>query len=105
VRAFLLVPVLLSVALVLAALDEKSGLATWLKLHRELEASHERIEQLQVELEVLRADVVALETEPFAIERAIREDLGLVKPGETVVYFVDPEGDGDRPLPKASFRR
>jgi cell division protein FtsB len=38
-------------------------------------------------VEALRAEVRALERDPFSLERAIREDLDLAKPGEVIVRF------------------
>jgi cell division protein FtsB len=54
------------------------------------EAETERAE-LQREVDRLRADADALESDGFAIERAIRERLRLAKAGETVVRLSNPE--------------
>jgi cell division protein FtsB len=48
------------------------------------------------ETHALRAEIEALESQPFALERAIREDLELARPGETVVRFGRNEPHGMR---------
>ena len=89
VKRYLLVPLLLSAVIVLAAVDEKSGLPMWLKLRNDLENSNDRIAQLEFELRALQEEVHALESSPLALERAIREDLEFARPGETVIRFID----------------
>jgi cell division protein FtsB len=62
-------------------------------LRADLAERDARIEKLSSEIALLRAQVGDLESDPFALERAIREDLGLAKPGEVIVRF----GDGAAP--------
>jgi cell division protein FtsB len=89
VKAFVLAPLLASVVLLAASFDGESGLPAWFALRADLAGCDERLEELNSEIEVLRAQVVALGSDPFALERAIREDLGLALPGEVVVRFGD----------------
>lgn len=70
-----------------AMLDQETGLEIWLELRRDLAVSNARVEQLVRENEALRGEIVTLESEPAAIDRAIREELDLVLPGEVVVRF------------------
>jgi len=90
VRAYWLVPAIVVLGLVLVMLDQKSGLPAWLRLRAELEASEARITVLRDRGDALRAEIEALESDPFAVERAIREELGLARPGERVVRFSQP---------------
>ena len=92
-RAFWLIPALFILVLVLAGTDRESGLFKWFELRDELDESKKRISRLQHEVDDLRSEVEALESDPLAMERAIREVLKLARPGETVVRFVD-QGDG-----------
>lgn len=89
--------------LYLAAL---AGLGLWsvldpagLAKHRRLEAEVRRAARENLELRQetlrLRREARALAGEPAALERAAREELGFVKPGE-VVYQLDGR-DGARP--------
>ncbi len=86
-RAFLLAPIFVAAVFVLAVSDRDSGLPKWLQVRSELRESTSRIALLREEIETLEVEVEALRSDPFAIERAIREDLELAKPGETVVRF------------------
>ena len=95
-RRFLLVPAIIALAVVYAMLDEASGIREWLRLRSHLVASARRIDDLQREVDVLREESSALKHDPFATERAIREDLELAKPGETVVRLPRPEGGTPR---------
>ena len=98
-KAFLLIPALVSAAILLAAADDESGIRMWLRLRSDLEASGERIAGLQAEIAGLRVEVRDLETDPFALERAIREDLRLARPGETVVRFIELDSESISRLP------
>ena len=79
-------------ALAIAALDRTSGIGSGLRLSHDLAEAEARIEQTRRELDRLREQADGLEADPAAQERAIREDLGLAKPGETVVLW--PSDDG-----------
>nr|MDQ3347897.1 septum formation initiator family protein [Acidobacteriota bacterium] len=48
-----------------------------------------RLTQLEVENAGLREQARRLADDPAAIERAAREDLGLIKPGEILVVVKD----------------
>jgi cell division protein FtsB len=96
VRGLLLIPALVAAVLVYAAFDTDSGIRTWLQMRADLEASHSRIEEIRGEVQALRRDAAALEDDDFAIESAIREDLKLARPGETVVRFSGGESSNPR---------
>jgi cell division protein FtsB len=81
----LLIPALVAAALVYAAFDTDSGIRTWLQMRADLEASHTRIEEIRGEIQDRQRDAAVLENDAFAIESAIREDLKLARPGETVI--------------------
>lgn len=84
-RRFLWIPALLGAAVLYAFIDDDVGVRTWLRLGRDLSASQERIAALQLEIAALRRDAETLESDPAALERAIREDLEFARPGEVVV--------------------
>lgn len=73
-----------------AMLDRESGLEIWLELRRDLAVSGERVERLVRENDALRSEIATLESEPDALDRAIREELDLAMPGEIVVRFEPP---------------
>ncbi len=95
-RRLLLIPAIVALAVAYAMLDEASGIRAWLRLRSHLVASAGRIDDLRREVNALREESDALKHDPFATERAIREDLELAKPGETIVRLPRPEGGTPR---------
>lgn len=86
-RRLLLVPLVVAAALAYAWWDRDTGVGTWLALREELAEARLRNEALRGEIRDLRGQAEQLESDPAAIERAIREDLGFGRPGETVVVL------------------
>ncbi len=82
-------PALVLGALVVVALDQESGLRSWLSLRESLRDSRTQVGWLEGELGRLRRDGSDLVSDPLAVERTIREELGLARPGEVVVLFPD----------------
>ncbi len=77
-----------------------SGLARYVRLKSERDALHEANLKMHEQNQRLRAELEALSDEDdnlsrAAVERAARDELGLVKPGE-VVYQVDEAGGAAR---------
>jgi len=80
-------PLALAIALVLmgvacAALDPDSGISTWRRLAGEVVEAQRRIDVLRVRNARLRREIQVLDEDPYALERAIREEIGWVRPGE-----------------------
>lgn len=72
-----------------------SGLARYVRLRGERDALHEANLKLHEQNQRLRAELEALsdddgELSRAAVERAARDELGLVKPGEVVYQVSDP---------------
>jgi cell division protein FtsB len=97
VRRFLLVPLVLGAVGLWAFLDDQNGIRSWLELRSELARSEDRVVKRRAEIEALRSEAEALRKDPLAIEGAIREELGLAKPGEIVIRFVGEDGAGETP--------
>ncbi len=70
--------------------DRDAGLAAWWQLRAEVAAADSRVAALEREIAALEGEVAALRSDPLATERAIREELGLARPGEFVVRLVRP---------------
>ncbi len=83
------VAVLLALAGFYLAVDRGSGIATWMRQRADLENSDEQIAGLEAENARLRQEIALLQRDPFAIERAIREDLEYARTGETVIRLPD----------------
>ncbi len=92
---------LVTAVIVMAIVDQDSGLRTWLTVRHDLTQSQARVDGLRLEVDDLRTRVTALREDPFAEECAIREVLGLALPGEVVVRFGAERGGrgSDVPVP------
>ncbi|MBW2314713.1 MAG: septum formation initiator family protein [Deltaproteobacteria bacterium] len=91
-RRFWLAPVMLAGAVLYAGFDSESGLRAWANIRSELGASRERADATQAEIDRLALASRRLHGDPFAMEAAIRVDLELSRPGETIVRFLDHDG-------------
>jgi cell division protein FtsB len=74
-----------SALLAAGLLDREAGIGRWLDLRRDAAAAQRRIEAARVRIDRREAEAAALRDDPVALEAAIREDLGLARPGEWVV--------------------
>jgi cell division protein FtsB len=74
-------------ALVLAgfSLVAEGGFRRYWRLQRDLSTIEERNAQLDEENARLRREVQGLREDPAVIERAVREELGFVRPGDVVI--------------------
>lgn len=86
-RALALGTVLIAIVVFFALRSEQTGLRIWYELRSDLQRAQSRVTDLARENEALRLEVATLEASPEAVEKAIREDLGLARPGEVVVRF------------------
>ena len=86
-RAYWLGPAVLLVGFALVSFDQVSGLPAWARLSAELAGSQGRVEVLRERVVGLRSEIASLEGDPSSLERAIREELELARPGEVVVRF------------------
>jgi cell division protein FtsB len=98
-RPFLLAISLIAAALAYAWLVPQSGIPTWLSLRREVAEAEQRIRALQRQNDALRGEVDALQRDPFAQERAVREELGWVRPGEILVRAPSRDASAARSIP------
>lgn len=84
-RALPWLGLVLALGLARAGLDGDAGVRSWLYLRAELADARARIASLEDEIAGLRREAQQLETGDYALERAIREELELVRPGQTLV--------------------
>lgn len=89
------IPALIVAALVAALLDRDAGILPWLRLRDDVAAKEARVEALRGRIADLEAQARALESDPFAQERAIREELEWARPGDTVVRLGPDAPPGD----------
>ena len=76
-------------AVAIAVSDEETGIRAWQKTRSDLASARSRVAELEARIETREGEAEALRSDPLALERAIREDLGLARPGETVVRGLD----------------
>jgi cell division protein FtsB len=84
-REFVIGAAILAAAIGVAVADESTGVRTWFELRDDLRVAQARVAELESRIESRESEAEALRSDPFALEQAIREDLGLARPGETVV--------------------
>jgi cell division protein FtsB len=83
-RAAKLASVLILLALVVGALFGDRGILHLMAQRDKAAALETEIGELRAENARLATEIRALKTDPRAIERVAREELGLARPGETV---------------------
>jgi cell division protein FtsB len=74
------------VAVPLHILDQQ-GLPRYRALRAELSRLHDNNERVRNELRDLKREVDALKSDPHAVERIARDELGMVRKGEIVFQF------------------
>ncbi len=66
---------------------------------RQVSSARAQLAALEVDNELLAADIAALETDE-EVEKLAREKLGYVRPGETAYVVLDPPEEVTRPQPE-----
>jgi cell division protein FtsB len=97
IRNTILALVLASVALIVHNVFGQNGFLAARRQQKDLRQLQEHILNLQQENSQLEKQNQALKSDPEAIERKAREDMHLVKPGETVYTLRDPSPGGPTP--------
>jgi cell division protein FtsB len=95
-RRYWIAAAIIAAALAAAMIDSEAGVRSWLRLRGDLWAAEARIEAIRDEIAASEEEAEALRSDPVAIESAIREDLQLARPGETVVRLL---GDTTQRIP------
>ncbi len=83
-------------ALAAASAADPGGLRKYVALGREVDRMRGENARLSEENARLAREVRALRTDPAALERAVREELRYIRPGERV-YVLDDEQRGGGP--------
>ena len=85
-----MVAAVLAGVLSLASVADAKGFRRYLRLRQDVEALQERNRVIAQQNESLLREINALRKDPAALERAAREELGYVKPGELVFHLEAP---------------
>jgi cell division protein FtsB len=89
-KIFVLGVACLLLIMIVTALFGKKGVMDLRRARRTLAENTERIRNLEAEKVRLEAEIDRLDTDPRAVEKAAREKLGLLEPGEKVVVVPAP---------------
>ena len=79
-----------------AAFDTETGLGSWLHLRGLLRESQAHNQALRASIAALEQEAQSLEAGGFALERAIREELGFARADETLVRLPRPDRSSAR---------
>lgn len=82
--------VVIALVFATASFAHEGGFRRYARLKRDLSSLEERTARLRAENERLTLEAKRLKSEDAAIERAARENLGLVRPGEIVFNLESP---------------
>src|SRR5258706_15551764 len=82
------------IALVVGSFFGDRGILRMVAQRERAESLKREIEQLRTENARLAVEIVALRSDPRAIERLAREELGLARPGETGFLIREEEPSG-----------
>ncbi len=88
-KAATLASVIALIALIVGALFGDRGVLHLIEQRHRAEALARELSDLEAENAHLARQIAALRSDPRAIERLAREELGLVRPGETVFLVRD----------------
>lgn len=89
-KALILALFLIVASSILNAFFGNRGIIELLKARAELRAVEQEIIALRAENQLLLEEIRSLKTDPLAIEKLAREELGLIKPGEIVLVIRKP---------------
>ena len=89
-KAATLASIIALVALIVGALFGDRGLLHLIEQRHRAEALAGEVEELEAENARLATEITALRSDPHAIERLAREELGFVRAGETVFLIREP---------------
>lgn len=97
-KALRIAPIVFLGAIAVAAVSRDSGIPAWLRLDADQREAERRIAATSRSLAELESRAAALRDSEFELERAIRNDLRLARPGEVVV-IVPSEDSGVLSIP------
>lgn len=89
-------------ALILQDVFGTHGVLAMRRSQKEVEQARKEIQQISDENQKLQESVKALKTDPQAIERIAREEMGLARPGEYIFKIPPKAADPDSATPDSS---
>ena len=95
-KAAILGSILALIALLVGSLFGDRGILYVVAQNEKADALRRELEDLRAENARLAEQIRALRSDPRAIERLAREELGLARPGETLFLIREPQADDPR---------
>jgi cell division protein FtsB len=86
-KIFLLGTVCLFLIMIVTAVFGKKGVMDIYRLRVELAGLEGEVQKLKQDKAELESEIRRLEKDPMAVEKAARQELGLIKPGEKVIVI------------------
>ena len=86
-RKLLMLAACVAVLLTLVSAADAKGFRRYLSLRQDVESIQERNRAISAVNDSLRREINALRNDPAALERAAREELGYIQPGELVFHL------------------
>jgi cell division protein FtsB len=90
-KAIALGSIIALVALVVGSFFGDRGFLRMVAQRERTESLRQQIDELRSENGRLAAEITALKSDPRAVEKLAREELGLARPGETVFLIHEPD--------------
>ena len=91
-KALALGSIIALIALVVGSFFGDRGFLRMVAQRERTQSLRQEIEELRAENGKLAGEISALRSDPRAIEKLAREELGLARPGETVFLIHEPDG-------------
>ena len=91
-RALALGSIIALIALIVGSFFGDRGILRMVAQRERTESLRQEIEELRTENGKLAGEIEALKSDPRAVEKLAREELGLARPGETVFLIHEPDG-------------
>ena len=94
---------ILGLALLLLAIHDifgSHGLLAMRRTQMQMRELRGQVDRLHQENSALNKQVQSLRTDPKAVERIAREEMGLARPGEMIFKLPEPSPDSQRPAQK-----
>ena len=95
----LILPILLGLAVYYALFGGEYSMLELQKARKDIKAQEAELVLLRGEVEYLRARADSLENDSATLERIARERFGMIRPGEILYRFAEPNGAVSDTLP------
>jgi cell division protein FtsB len=96
-RGAILAVALMCIALIVHEIFGQHGYLALRRQQRDFESLQQQIQQLEKENQQLELQIKGLKSDPKAIEKLAREQMGMARPGEIIITVPDKHPEKDPP--------